>query len=144
LPYNIDINIDVLSPFDSYTIRTHSFAIPELSSRLILYNTAIKVNFAEARPGDVWPPPTKVMSGGGTGSGGQAGGSGIKAMSAKPENCAKLFIGNVSHQPANYGKQLDNPLPLYSLSCLFSPSKSFRMRLMMMRLQSSLALLTRR
>jgi hypothetical protein len=39
------------------------------------------------------------MSGGGSGGGGQAGGSGIKAMSAKPENCAKLFIGNVSHRP---------------------------------------------
>jgi hypothetical protein len=99
------------------------------------------VNFAEARPGDVWPPPTKVMTGGGSAGGGQAGGSGIKAMSVKPENCSKLFIGNVS-----YGRQMGGPLPgfIYSLPCLSSPSKSFRMRLMMMRLLSSLALLTRR
>jgi hypothetical protein len=107
-----------------------------------LHNTAIKVNFAEARPGDVWPPPKKVMSGGGSGSGGgQAGGSGIKAMSAKPENCSKLFIGNVSYARQR-GDRL--PVPLYSLRCFSSPSKSFRMRLMMMRLQSSLALLIRR
>jgi hypothetical protein len=125
MPYNIDINIDVSSPFVTYSVRAYSFTIPQFSSRPTLYITAIKVNFAEARPGDVWPPPTKVMSGGGTGSGGQAGGSGIKAMSAKPENCAKLFIGNVSHQQASYGKELDNPLPLYSLCCLFSPSKAF-------------------
>ena len=29
--------------------------------------------------------------------GGQAGGSGIKAMSVKPEGCCKLFIGNLSY-----------------------------------------------
>jgi len=59
---------------------------------------AIKINFAPSRPGDVWPPPKKVISGGGSGTGGQAGGSGIKAMSAKPENCCKLFIGNLSYE----------------------------------------------
>jgi nucleolin len=52
-----------------------------------------KINFAPAREGDVWPPVKKVVSGGG-----QAGGSGIKAMSAKPENCLKLFIGNLSYE----------------------------------------------
>jgi nucleolin len=52
----------------------------------------IKLNFAPAREGDIWPPVKKVVSGGG-----QAGGSGIKAMSPKPENCHKLFIGNLSY-----------------------------------------------
>eukprot|EP00751_Fragilariopsis_kerguelensis_P048723 CAMPEP_0171028428 /NCGR_PEP_ID=MMETSP0736-20130129/35727_1 /TAXON_ID=186038 /ORGANISM="Fragilariopsis kerguelensis, Strain L26-C5" /LENGTH=360 /DNA_ID=CAMNT_0011469863 /DNA_START=44 /DNA_END=1128 /DNA_ORIENTATION=- len=57
-----------------------------------------KINFAPAREGDVWPPPKKVISGGGTvGGGGQAGGTGTKAMSAKPDNCLKLFIGNLSY-----------------------------------------------
>lgn len=57
-----------------------------------LIGRPIKINFAEAREGDVWPPVKKVVSGGG-----QAGGSGIKAMSAKPDNCLKLFIGNLSY-----------------------------------------------
>jgi nucleolin len=52
----------------------------------------VKINFAPAREGDIWPPAKKVVSGGG-----QAGGSGIKAMSPKPENCHKLFIGNLSY-----------------------------------------------
>ena len=62
----------------------------------------IRINFAAARPGDVWPPAKKVISGGsstpGGGKGGQAGGSGIKAMGPKPENCVKLFIGNLSYE----------------------------------------------
>lgn len=33
-----------------------------------------------------------------TGNGGQAGGSGVKAMSVKPDNCMKLFIGNLSYE----------------------------------------------
>jgi nucleolin len=57
-----------------------------------LIGRPIKINFAQAREGDVWPPVKKVVSGGG-----QAGGSGIKAMSAKPEGCLKLFIGNLSY-----------------------------------------------
>eukprot|EP00934_Nitzschia_sp_Nitz4_P001649 Nitzschia sp. Nitz4//scaffold3_size479765//397452//398570//NITZ4_000170-RA/size479765-processed-gene-1.490-mRNA-1//1//CDS//3329550968//1649//frame0 len=57
-----------------------------------LIGRPIKINFAPAREGDVWPPVKKVVSGGG-----QAGGSGIKAMSAKPDNCLKLFIGNLSY-----------------------------------------------
>jgi RNA recognition motif. (a.k.a. RRM, RBD, or RNP domain) len=75
-----------------------------------LLGRQIKVNFAPSRPGDVWPPTRKVVSGGGSGGagggpagtgpgkGGQAGGLGIKAMSEKPENCCKLFIGNLSYE----------------------------------------------
>jgi len=55
----------------------------------------VKVNFAPARPGDKWPPEKAVVSGGSTG---QAGGSGVKAMGEKPENCVKLFIGNLSYE----------------------------------------------
>jgi RNA recognition motif-containing protein len=58
-----------------------------------LIGREVKINFAPAREGDVWPPEKKVVSGGG-----QAGGSGIKAMSPKPENCHKLFIGNLSYE----------------------------------------------
>ena len=57
-----------------------------------LMGRPIKINFAPAREGDVWPPVKKVVSGGG-----QAGGSGVKAMSEKPEGCVKLFIGNLSY-----------------------------------------------
>jgi RNA recognition motif-containing protein len=70
-----------------------------------LMGRPIKINFAPALPGDMWPPPTKTVTGGGTGVGGhsstakkgQAGGVGLKAMSEKPENCTKLFIGNLSY-----------------------------------------------
>ena len=58
-----------------------------------LIGRPIKINFAPAREGDVWPPEKKVVSGGG-----QAGGSGIKAMAPKPEGCHKLFIGNLSYE----------------------------------------------
>ena len=57
-----------------------------------LIGRPLKINFAPARDGDVWPPVKKVVSGGG-----QAGGKGVKAMSAKPDNCVKLFIGNLSY-----------------------------------------------
>jgi nucleolin len=66
-------------------------AVAMAGSKLI--GRPIKINFAPAREGDVWPPVKKVVSGGG----GQAGGSGIKAMSSKPDNCVKLFIGNLSY-----------------------------------------------
>lgn len=59
-----------------------------------LMGRPIKINYAPARPGDIWPPQAKPSSSGG---GGQAGGKGIKAMSEKPENCVKLFIGNLSY-----------------------------------------------
>lgn len=61
-----------------------------------LMGRAVKINFAPARPGDVWPPTNKVITGGKNVTGGQAGGSGIKAMSAKPDLCTKLFMGNCS------------------------------------------------
>lgn len=57
-----------------------------------LLGRPIKINFAPAKQGDVWPPVNKVVTGGG-----QAGGSGVKAMSEKPEGCLKLFIGNLSY-----------------------------------------------
>lgn len=60
-----------------------------------LMGRPLKVNFAPSRPGDIWPPVKKVISGGSTG---QAGGSGIKAMSEKPETCTKLFAGNCSYE----------------------------------------------
>lgn len=57
-----------------------------------LMGRPIRINFAPAREGDVWPPKSKEV----TGNGGQAGGSGVKAMGVKPDNCVKLFIGNLS------------------------------------------------
>lgn len=78
------------------TSVTAADAVAKAGSQLL--GRPIKINFAPARPGDIWPPQKRVISGGGTtGGGGQAGGSGIKAMSAKPENCMKLFIGNLSY-----------------------------------------------
>ena len=70
-------------------------AVAMAGSKLI--GRPIKINFAPAREGDVWPPPKKVISGGNVTTGGQAGGSGVKSMSAKPDNCMKLFIGNLSY-----------------------------------------------
>lgn len=81
----------------------------------------IKINYAPALPGDHWPPERKVVTGGSTSSnnntaaangGGEtatnvkgkssatksAGGMGIQSMSTKPENCCKLFIGNLSYE----------------------------------------------
>mmetsp|Transcript_12711 Transcript_12711/g.29544 ORF Transcript_12711/g.29544 Transcript_12711/m.29544 type:complete len:204 (-) Transcript_12711:398-1009(-) len=57
-----------------------------------LMGRPIKINYAPARPGDVWPPPNNQNQTG------QAGGKGVKAMSAKPENCVKLFVGNLSYE----------------------------------------------
>jgi nucleolin len=71
-------------------------AVAMTGSKLI--GRPVKINFAPARDGDVWPPPKKVFSGGSsTGGGGQAGGTGIKVMSVKPENCTKIFVGNLSY-----------------------------------------------
>mmetsp|Transcript_3814 Transcript_3814/g.10007 ORF Transcript_3814/g.10007 Transcript_3814/m.10007 type:complete len:346 (-) Transcript_3814:287-1324(-) len=70
-------------------------AVAMAGSKLI--GRPIKINLAPAREGDTWPPVKKVMSGGRSSGGGQAGGSGVKAMSAKPDNCLKLFIGNLSY-----------------------------------------------
>ena len=57
-----------------------------------LMGRGLKINYAPARDGDIWPPKSKEI----TGNGGQAGGSGVKAMIAKPDNCVKLFMGNLS------------------------------------------------
>jgi len=65
-------------------------AVAKAGSQLM--GRPIKINYAPAREGDVWPPVKKVVSGGG-----QAGGSGVKAMSEKPQDCKKLFIGNLSY-----------------------------------------------
>jgi len=70
-------------------------AVAMAGSKLI--GRPIKINLAPARDGDTWPPVKKVISGGRSGGGGQAGGTGVKAMSAKPDNCLKLFIGNLSY-----------------------------------------------
>ncbi|GMH66993.1 hypothetical protein TL16_g04562 [Triparma laevis f. inornata] len=56
-----------------------------------LMGRALKINFAPAREGDIWPP-TKTST-----TGGQAGSNSRKTMSEKPENCTKLFIGNLSY-----------------------------------------------
>eukprot|EP00533_Pseudo-nitzschia_delicatissima_P000154 CAMPEP_0116084472 /NCGR_PEP_ID=MMETSP0327-20121206/3819_1 /TAXON_ID=44447 /ORGANISM="Pseudo-nitzschia delicatissima, Strain B596" /LENGTH=342 /DNA_ID=CAMNT_0003575417 /DNA_START=68 /DNA_END=1093 /DNA_ORIENTATION=+ len=69
-------------------------AVAMAGSKLI--GRPIKINFAPSREGDIWPPQKKVVSGGSAGKG-QAGGSGVKAMSAKPDDCMKLFIGNLSY-----------------------------------------------
>lgn len=72
------------------TSTSASQAVAMAGSQLM--GRPIKINYAPAREGDVWPPVKKVVSGGG-----QAGGSGVKAMSEKPEGCCKLFIGNLSY-----------------------------------------------
>ena len=65
-----------------------------------LMGRAIRINYAPARPGDIWPPKTTVQTGAGTNNskGGQAGGSGIKAMREKPADCVKMFVGNLSYE----------------------------------------------
>lgn len=59
---------------------------------LKLMGRPIRINYAPARSGDIWPPKGSEQ----TGNGGQAGGTGVKAMSVKPDNCVKLFVGNLS------------------------------------------------
>ena len=66
-----------------------------------LMGRPIKINYAPMRAGEEkdWPPRSKVITGGKVAnSGGQAGGSGIKALGAKPEGCCKLFLGNLSYE----------------------------------------------
>lgn len=72
------------------TSTSAAAAVAKAGSQLM--GRPIKINFAPAREGDIWPPVKKVVSGGG-----QAGGSGVKAMSEMPEGCVKLFIGNLSY-----------------------------------------------
>ena len=63
-----------------------------------LMGRPIKLNYAPPRDADDWPPRQRVITGGKVANaGGQAGGTGIKAMSVKPEGCCKLFIGNLSY-----------------------------------------------
>lgn len=65
-----------------------------------LLNRAIKINFAPAREGDIWPPTKKVVTGGKilkNSKGATAGGVGIEALGEKPADCLKLFIGNLSY-----------------------------------------------
>ena len=84
-------------------------AVSQLNGSMLM-GRPIKINFAPVRPGEErdWPPRSRVITGGkvanaaaagggASGGGGQAGGSGIKAMSAKPAGCCKLFIGNLSY-----------------------------------------------
>jgi len=73
-----------------------AMAISNINGKSLM-GRPIKLNYAPAREGDPWPPKTKTITGGGHGGTGQAGGSGIKAMSAKPDDCKKLFIGNLSY-----------------------------------------------
>jgi len=87
--------------------RTAADAVAKAGTQLM--GRPIKINFAPARPGDVWPPEKKVVTGaegaktaangagGRTTTGGQAGGKGIQALAEKPEGCVKLFIGNLSY-----------------------------------------------
>ena len=79
-------------------------AVTQMNGTMLM-GRPIKINFAPVKPGDEndWPPRSRVITGGklantaAGGGGGQAGGSGIKAMSAKPDGCCKLFIGNLSY-----------------------------------------------
>jgi len=70
---------------------------------LELIGRPIRINYAPAREGDLWPPKNSIETGGDSTSGAarssssQAGGVGLKSMSAKPEHCFKLFIGNLSY-----------------------------------------------
>jgi nucleolin len=65
-----------------------------------LMGRSLKVNFAPARPGDIWPPEDKVVTGSQRHKAfvKAAGGVGKRAMSEKPEGCLKLFIGNLSYE----------------------------------------------
>lgn len=64
-----------------------------------LMGRPIKLNFAPARSGDIWPPKKREVKGSDRDrKGGQAGGAGKTAMSAKPDGCTKLFIGNLSYK----------------------------------------------
>jgi len=58
-----------------------------------LMGRPLKINYAPARPGDIWPPENK-----GAGGVTQARGKGKGTMSEKPEGCTKLFVGNLSYE----------------------------------------------
>jgi len=73
------------------TSKCGAIAVKERNGQKLL-GRDMRINFAPSRDGDVWPPKSKEV----TGNGGQAGGTGVKAMSVKPDNCMKLFVGNLS------------------------------------------------
>uniref|UniRef100_A0A7R9X0G7 RRM domain-containing protein n=1 Tax=Craspedostauros australis TaxID=1486917 RepID=A0A7R9X0G7_9STRA len=75
------------------TTKNAADAVAAAGSELM--GRPIKINFAPAREGDAWPPPKAVVSGN-SATTRQAGGSGKSAMSPKPDDCVKLFVGNIS------------------------------------------------
>jgi len=75
------------------TSKCGAIAVKERNGEKIM-GRPIRINFAPSRDGDIWPPQSKEV----TGNGGQAGGSGVKAMSVKPDDCVKLFVGNLSFE----------------------------------------------
>jgi nucleolin len=75
------------------TSKCGATAVKERNGQKLL-GRDMRINFAPSRDGDVWPPRSKEV----TGNGGQAGGTGVKAMSVKPDNCMKLFVGNLSFE----------------------------------------------
>ena len=62
----------------------------------------VKINFAASREGDVWPPRSSESTGGKQTTGESAGGKGKRAMSEKPPECKKLFIGNLRCVESGY------------------------------------------
>ncbi|KAL7552893.1 hypothetical protein ACHAWF_017367 [Thalassiosira exigua] len=62
-----------------------------------LMGRPIKINYAPVRPGEEsdWPPRSREITGGKAANAG--GGAPKREMSAKPEGCCKLFIGNLSY-----------------------------------------------
>lgn len=61
-----------------------------------LMGRPLKVNYAPARPGDQWPPEEKITTGGLKSKQGRKGPAGM--TSAKPPDCVKLFLGNLSYE----------------------------------------------
>ena len=63
-----------------------------------LMGRPIKLNYAPPRSGEVWPPSKRSVKGNEQAKKQRpAGGVGIHAMSKKPEDCQKLFVGNLSY-----------------------------------------------
>lgn len=73
--------------------RDAAMAVTTLNESQLM-GRLIKINYAPARVGDVWPPTKegKVVTGGQAGTA-----KGVKSMSEKPPECKKLFIGNLSY-----------------------------------------------
>lgn len=75
------------------TSKTAAAAVRKTGSQLM--NRPVKINYAPARPGDQWPPSEKITKGGSS-STRPAGGSGMRSV--KPDQCCKLFLGNLSYE----------------------------------------------